>query len=217
MATHGPGADLAVVIPCSKAKRRLPLAEHSRGRLDAVPARELYLGRQHRAMVCAVDEFRSVRRDLVVHLHIVSAGHGLLAEDDRLGPYEATLGGSRTDQLARGAQLGLPGAVRVLSGSARYFIVALSSAYLAACQLPSPALTNAVYVAGAALKTTGAPVIAAGRVEARRFGKAERDIRGHVLGLLLKDVGRRGLIALDEALRGSWAWPPDDQLALMRA
>ncbi|MCC7364827.1 MAG: hypothetical protein IT303_10685 [Dehalococcoidia bacterium] len=66
--------DLAVVIPCSKTKRSCPAplatvaellhdraAAHSRLAPWATPARDLYLGRQHRAMVRAVDAFRKAR------------------------------------------------------------------------------------------------------------------------------------------------------------
>ena len=224
----GSEVEVLVVIPCSKRKRESeqPSATseelqsgrfgyEGRLRSAAVEARELYLGRQHRHMVREVDRLRDARRDLRVGLVIVSAGYGLLEEHDLAVPYEATLGGSRSAQVGRGLELGLPEAALRLAGRAEYVVVALGAAYLAACGLPSPELPNGICLAPASVAGRGdSGIVACGRNEARFFGKAEREIRGYVLGELLASVAGRGLIALAEAQRGDW-WPGPRQQQLL--
>jgi hypothetical protein len=210
-------ADVTVVIPCSKTKRRCPepaasieelgrcrFGDASRLEAFAVEARELYLGRQHRQMVRAVDALRHARPGFRVKLAIVSAGYGLLAEHDPVIPYEAALGGSRRAQAERGRQLGLPGAVRQLAEISDCTVFALSAAYLAACGLPDPTL-EAVYLAGASTEALGCATISSGRREARDLGRSEREVRGYVLSLLLEDIARRGMATLQDARAGSWA------------
>ena len=214
-----------MVIPCSKRKRESeqPSATseelqsgrfgyEDRLRSAAVEARELYLGRQHRHMVREVDRLRGARRDLRVGLVIVSAGYGLLEEHDLAVPYEAALSGSRSTQIARGLELGLPDAALRLAGRAEFVVVALSAAYLAACGLPSPNLPNGIYLAPPSFADCGqSGIVACGRPEARLFGKAEREIRGYILGELLASVAGRGLVALDEAQLGAWRPAPVQQ------
>lgn len=209
--------DLTIVIPCSKTKRLCPqpaasAEELTRGRFGyddrlapfAVEARELYLGRQHRAMVRAVDTLRTARPDFRVELAIISAGYGLLDEHDRVVSYEAALGASLRTQVERGRALGLPNAVRELAAGTACTVFALSAAYLAACALPDARIANVIYLAGSDAESAATATVSSGRREARHFGKAEREIRGYVLGLFLDDVAARGIDALAEARAGAW-------------
>jgi len=202
--------DLAIVIPCSKTKRTCPEAPASPDELEdlrnppsrlrpySLPARNLYLGRQHRALVATVDAFRKRRPDLRTGLFIVSAGYGLLEEREPVVPYEAPLGQTRADWERRGQELGLPGQIASLGKRARHVIVTLSAAYLTAAQLPTPELTNFVYLAGTdfATRHPTARFVLAGREQARRYRKAERDVRAVVLERLLRTIACRGLEAL---------------------
>lgn len=193
--------DLAVVVPCSKTKRHCPIplatadelkadrcAAHARLAAFSTAARDLYVGRQHRAMVRAVDGFRSARPELRVGLFVVSAGYGLLGENERIVPYEAQLGSNQRAWRDWGVSLGLPTTVAALADRAGEIVFALSAAYMTAAGLPSARLPDAIYLAGADFtsKHPDAYFVLAGRSEARRFGRAERDVRAVVLDQLLQ-------------------------------
>lgn len=193
--------DIAFVLPCSKSKERLrhgPASEtlETEGVVpDRWPARDLYRGRQYRAMLRSIDWFRTSRPDLSIGLFIVSAGHGLLSESDLIAPYDAELGTRECHWLQRGEQLGLPKAVDELATRARTVVFALSRAYLTACRLPSDAQRNAIFLAGRAFAAQheGFHFVLAGRAQARALGKAERDVRAVVLDSLLQSWATDGM------------------------
>lgn len=186
--------DIAFVLPCSKSKEGLrhgPASDTlpTEGVIpDQWPARDLYRGRQYRAMLQSIDRFRSLRPDLSIGLFIVSAGHGLLSESDLIAPYDAELGTRERHWLQRGELLGLPKAIDELATRARTVVFALSRAYLTACRLPSDAHRNAIFLAGKAFAAQheGFHFVLAGRAEARAMGKAERDVRAVMLDSLLQ-------------------------------
>jgi hypothetical protein len=211
-------ADIAIVVPCSKSKRvgpyQLATAEelltikeevHNHFHESLIPARELYLGRQHRTMVRAVDSLRMARPDLGVQMFIVSAGYGLLSETELVVPYEAHLGTTRAQWIDRGTQLRLHDQLTALRDISLTQVFGLSVAYLEAAKLPSDSLPNAIYLAGAAFarKHTGTFLLA-GREQARQSRCAEREVRGLVLSRLLESVALRGLGVLDQVRQGDW-------------
>lgn len=202
-----PDWDIGILIGCSKAKR---VQGNGKAVGSEVPARELYLGRQHRAMVRSVDAFRTARPDLRTGLFIVSAEHGILAEYDSVAPYDTTLGSTRGEWQSSGERLGLPRLAKCLAPRARGWIVALSKSYLIASSLPSPALQHAVYLVGAevAEQSLGFACILAGRKEARLFRTSEREIRAVVLELLLEQVAREPAGALEAIQRSGWQPQP---------
>src|SRR5687768_675171 len=61
---------------------RAALFERHAGSL--VPARELYRGRHHLSVLHSLDTWRQSADDIRLQLAIVSAGYGLLDEDDRV-------------------------------------------------------------------------------------------------------------------------------------
>ena len=79
----------------------------------ALPARELYTGWQHRYMMNGVDAIRYRFGTSACSVKIVSAGYGLVDEEQRLVPYEATFQGQRPKWIRdRSQTLGIPTAVR---------------------------------------------------------------------------------------------------------
>lgn len=176
--------DIAFVLPCSKSKERATP--------DRWPARDLYRGRQYRAMLRSIDWFRTLRPDLSVGVFIVSAEHGLLSESDPIAPYEAELGARERDWLQRGECLGLPTAIDELARRARAVVFALGRAYLTACRLPSDAHRDSIFLAGAAFAAQheGFHFVLAGRAQARALGKSERDVRAVVLDSLLRSLAK---------------------------
>lgn len=211
---------LAVLVPCSKRKVTCPKpASASDIAAFGVPerlqhsthrARELYRGRQFLAVAGAVDDLKGARPDIATSLHIVSAGYGLLAADDIVVPYEATLGSRRSEWVSRGHQLGLPDLVRELLDSVDAAIVALSEAYLVACALPHrwPTQTQILYLSppSTALQD-GSFVVWSGRSQARALGVSERDIRGRLLSAVLRRIATNTLPALETLNPDPVAWP----------
>lgn len=71
----------------------------------SLKARDMYLGNQPRELTSAVDMLRSIR-GVQVDYYIVSAGFGLLSEDDIVPPYECSFTGMRkTELVARASSL----------------------------------------------------------------------------------------------------------------
>ena len=56
-------------------------------------AAEMYTGQQHRYLMAGLEKVWEVYGSAVVDLHIISAGYGLLAEDDDIVPYNVTFSG----------------------------------------------------------------------------------------------------------------------------
>jgi hypothetical protein len=79
----------------------------------ALPARDLYTGWQHRYMMNGVEAIRHRFGTAACSVKIISAGYGLVDEEQRLVPYEATFQrqGSKSI-LERSKALGIPVAVR---------------------------------------------------------------------------------------------------------
>lgn len=212
---------LAVVIPCSKTKARCPEAaatpaELAKGsppqrlRERVVAAKDLYRGRQFRAMATAVDQLLIERPEIELSLHVVSAGYGLLASGDPVVPYEATLGCARRDWIERGRELELPDRMKDLITSVDAAIIALGEAYLVACGLPHEWSTDAsvLYLSPKLTPVaSGTAVVWAGRREARALKASERDVRGRLLSGLLGRIGAAGMPALESLPSDPTTWP----------
>ena len=61
----------------------------------ALRARDLYTGWQHRSMMSGVDAIRQCFGASACSVKIISAGYGLVDEEQLLVPYEATFQGQR--------------------------------------------------------------------------------------------------------------------------
>jgi hypothetical protein len=112
----------------------------------ALPARELYTGWQHRYMMNGVDAIRHPFGTPACSVKIISAGYGLIDEEQRLVPYEATFQGQRRKWIRdRSTTLGIPSAVRnaVVGFDVVLFLLrqAISSQHsTAACPRTQPAI-----------------------------------------------------------------------------
>lgn len=131
-------------------------AADSQGRRIALPAREMYTGRQHTYVVQAVDQLRALLKDAAhVEFRIISAGYGLLAENDVIVPYEATFNGMRKADMHRYARsvLHLPQKVRDLVAQFDLAFFLLGESYLQVLDIedlnPRPGL---VFIAGQATR-----------------------------------------------------------------
>lgn len=209
--------DIAVIIPCSKRKIPCPISVASSeelavqaaslGRLApyACAARDLYQGRQHRAMVQTIDTLRSDCPELAIDLRIVSAGYGLLREHDRVVPYDAALGATVGEYRASGARLGLHAALCQAIAPATFSLICLSAPYLIAAGAPFPC-GNPIYLAASTAPLGPSTiVVSAGRLEARKLGKPDREARAAILALVCGYIAPRGLLGLEEVAAGNWS------------
>lgn len=184
--------DLAVVIPPSRRKRDLP--PDGLG----IAARDLYLGRQHRAMVSTIDALRQARPDISIALFIVSSRYGLLAEQDLVVPYTSILGSSPRQWRETGDRVHLHERLCQPLYEARYVLYCLSVAYLTAARAPFEGPGTAFYLtASGSLPPADITLIPAGRHEARTFGISERDIRARILRVLCATILQGGIEVLE--------------------
>ena len=101
------------------------------------PAAEMYTGQQHRHLMAGLEEIRKIYGSAVVDLHIISAGYGLLAEDDVIVPYNVTFSGlNKGDLLARSNSLQLHKRVETLIAGYDLVFFLLGKEYVQALQLP---------------------------------------------------------------------------------
>ena len=100
-------------------------------------AAEMYTGQQHRHLVEGLRAFRQVHESTVVDLHIISAGYGLLAEDDIIVPYNVTFSGlNKSDLEASSNRLQLHERVETLITDYDLVFFLLGREYVQALQLP---------------------------------------------------------------------------------
>ncbi|MFZ5826720.1 MAG: tRNA-guanine transglycosylase DpdA [Bacillota bacterium] len=119
-------------------------------------AREMYTGRQHEYVVQGVNTLRkALGSGATVRLQIVSAGYGLLNEDEPILPYEATFNGMRKQELLAYSQgvLRLPEHInRAIEGQDLVFFL-LGESYLQALEVTLiPSRPGLIFVAGTATK-----------------------------------------------------------------
>ena len=101
------------------------------------PAARMYTGQQHRHLMAGLEEIRKVYGSAVVDLHIISAGYGLLAEDDVIVPYNVTFSGLNTgDLVVRSNSLQLHERVETLIKDYELVFFLLGEKYVCALQLP---------------------------------------------------------------------------------
>jgi uncharacterized protein DUF6884 len=103
----------------------------------ALPARDLYTGWQHRYMMSGVMVIRERFGVPACSVKILSAGYGLVGEEQILVPYEATFQKQRSNCIrARAEALGIPSAVSTAILGHDLVIFFLGKEYLQSIGLP---------------------------------------------------------------------------------
>jgi hypothetical protein len=148
----------------------------------ALPARELYTGWQHRYMMNGVDAIRHRFGTSACSVKIVSAGYGLVDEEQRLVPYEATFQGQIPKWIRdRSTMLGIPSAVRNAVGGFDVVLFLLGKEYLVSIHPPLFPDTNPRLIfltSNAELPFhPNSVVVPAGRKETR-FGAGVMTLKG---------------------------------------
>jgi hypothetical protein len=167
----------------------------------AVLAEELYAGQQHRRLMGGVEAYRAAGEPAgPLELHIVSAGHGVVAADEPLHSYDASFTGMRRAQLRRrAARLRVPqGVASLLRQPWRLAVLLLGENYLRAVELSSTAELGAPTLAftspGAAIRLPELPrlhPIPLDNNDARRFSCGLVALKGELAARLLIGLADR--------------------------
>jgi hypothetical protein len=166
-----------------------------------VPAAEMYTGQQHQHLMAGLEEVRKVYGSAVVDLHIISAGYGLLAEDDIIVPYNVTFQNLKTKQLlARSNRLQLHEHVETLISGYDLVFFLLGKEYVQALQLPFkvPDTVTQIFLLGTGYKklipdSPNVHFVPAGSALARELGVMGVALKGFVFKQVCDVVRREGL------------------------
>lgn len=202
-----PPRSLLIVSSCSATKLE-PTAD---GIDHFVPARDLYQGRSHQTVRRAIDALRKRSPDMEIRWAIVSALHGVVDDDQRVTPYEATLAGqSRHKLVARGRQLQLHRDLAALLQMVDVGLFLLGEDYLVATEPPIAAAPLEIYLSarGAVHELPGVRVVPAGVAEARALGAMPLTVKADLFGRFVDAIATDGWdTALDQLLAGTLTRP----------
>lgn len=111
-------------------QRTEALAEYKTKAID------MYKGLQHTNIVEGVEQLRAIN-NVIVDVAIISAGYGLLLENDIIVPYEVTFNNMNSKQLKEwGSYLNIAQDVNQLIKDYDIILVALGNKYLKVLELP---------------------------------------------------------------------------------
>lgn len=98
---------------------------------------DMYKGLQHKNIVEGVEQLRAIN-NVIVDVAIISAGYGLLLENDIIVPYEVTFNNMNSKQLKEwGSYLNIAQDVNQVIKGYDIILVALGNKYLKVLELPS--------------------------------------------------------------------------------
>lgn len=166
-----------------------------------LPAGEMYTGQQHVRLMRGVNALRNASPNngnrILVDVHVLSAGYGLIPESRKIAPYECTFAAMTTKQLRLWAdQIHVPEEFSTLiAGSYDLGVVLLGDSYLQACKLTSDVRfggpTLLLCGGGQAKKIPRIPdlrLLALTNAEATRFSCGMVGLKGELTARLLKKL-----------------------------
>ena len=166
------------------------------------PAAEMYTGSQHQCLMAGLKEIREVHGSTVVDLHIVSAGYGLLCEDDVIVPYNVTFRKRKKEILELSDSLQIHECVETLIAGYDLVFFLLGKEYVQALQLPFavPDTVTQIFLAAPSWKYVFSDflpdihVVCAGTDLAKQLDGANNyNLKGFVFKQLCDVVRREGL------------------------
>lgn len=162
----------------------------------ALPARQLYSGRQHQYTLAGVDRLRAAFGEPAVTFNIISAGYGLVSEDRELVPYEVTFKGMSPRKIRdRATKLQIPRQFRTTAEHSPVVFLLLGKDYLYSLDPPLAAgngqrlivLTQYPEIVLGAGNITAVP---AGKQEFAKYGGGKTALKGRMFDLLSKGLIR---------------------------
>jgi hypothetical protein len=173
------------------ALRRVREAELARW---ALPARLLYVGQQHRYMMKGIACLRQKFGESSCSVRIVSAGYGLVEEEQSMVPYEATFQNKGLALIReRARQLGIPEAVHSAVRGYECAMFLLGKEYLHAISPlphPAPGQRFVFFISNFQLPfDPNLTVVPTGRAEVR-FGAGSISLKGKMFEHLAAELCR---------------------------
>jgi hypothetical protein len=145
------------------------------------PARDLYLGEQHRRIMAGIR-----RAQVPIDLWIFSALHGPIPGDEVIEPYDVTFATMHpADRRARKGWMAFRLRGLLARGGYTSAIVALGKAYADGVGLETCPLAQPTVFLGLRARQPQATVIPAGVAEARRFHVGVIGLKGELVARIL--------------------------------
>lgn len=165
-----------------------------------LPAGELYDGRQHRELMKGIGLLRTHFGHDAVTLRIVSAGYGLVSEDQMLAPYDASFNPPMRKQAALdwSKQLNVPNDVRAIIKEYPLVVFLLGGRYLEVIEPPLVPVTGQRFIFFAKpsiekiLCRSGVTVVPAGQDAAAEFKSTSSALKGIQLRILAAALVHEG-------------------------
>jgi hypothetical protein len=166
----------------------------------ALPAGQMYAGRQHQELMKGVQALRSVSSSIAVSVEIISAGYGVIPEDRHIVPYDVSFsdlkGADAIKEWAR--QRSIPEDVEAFLGApADLKMILLGEKYSAAAQIESAAqvVGPTLYLSNpkGVSRLPDLPnlkKVAVRQADASRFSEGIVWLKGHLARLILHRVAQ---------------------------
>ena len=163
----------------------------------ACPAFLMYTGQQHQRAMQGVNLLRSYFGKEVVDVKIISAGYGLIEENQTIVPYSVTFNAMKEHEVDKWAQFLKihEDFERAIVGYDLIFVL-LGDKYLRALSLPIETLPNQTFIFFASeksaahinLKSSKTFVFKLSNADASRFGCALIGLKGHLLKIFAHQI-----------------------------
>lgn len=162
-----------------------------------LPAAKLYTGPQHAKMMSGVQTLRQHFGERACDVNIISAGYGLVSEQQHLAPYEATFAGQKPGAIMASAErLEIPSRLREAVTSFPLVVFLLGKEYLVSTR--PPLRTNPgqrfLYFAPASSSdigdTASTTIVLAGEPEIPKYGATKYSLKGRLFQLLAQGLVR---------------------------
>lgn len=181
----------------------------------ALPAVQMYTGRQHQFVVQGINALRERYGRGVIDLVILSAGYGLIAEDEVIVPYDFTLSGLSVSELTTWSHyLGVSAELDRWVKPYDLVIFLLGREYLRALGLPLESHRKDQTLLFLCSKSTETLIpklehyltVIVGKPEATIYGCGLVSLKGLLFKLLAEEMVKRGLGLLTEVKGNPSRW-----------
>ena len=170
------------------------------------PAAKMYTGRQHRPLMEGIKRLRETYGQTVADLNIISAGYGLLCENDVIVPYNVTFQKlKKSEILERSEKLQIHKHVETSIADYELVIFLLGKGYVQTLKLPfqnADSVTQIFLLGNTHRKlipnTYNAHFVAAGSDLARQLGVMGVALKGFVFKRLCEAACRDGFQVFED-------------------
>jgi queuine/archaeosine tRNA-ribosyltransferase len=166
----------------------------------ACPAGQMYTGLQHLRVMEGVNILRSCLGQKAVDLKILSAGYGLISENEVIVPYSVTFNSMKSNEVSSwGNILGIhEGFQKAIVGYDLVFVL-LGDKYLRALSLPVKTQSTQTFIFLAANKSLNyiyagdakSFILTPSNDDASRMGCALVGLKGHILKLIATEIRKK--------------------------